>query len=57
MEIGISTASYFNKLQIEDAILDIGAHIMRARAGWAGATGQFGPLHARFGGRIAEHQS
>lgn len=26
MEIGLSTASYFNKLQIEDAILDIGAH-------------------------------
>lgn len=26
MEIGISTASYFNKLQIEDAVLDIGAH-------------------------------
>ena len=29
MEIGISTASYFNKLQIEDAILDIGAHGVR----------------------------
>ncbi|MEA4869728.1 MAG: sugar phosphate isomerase/epimerase [Christensenella sp.] len=26
MEIGISTASYFNKMQIEDAVLDIGAH-------------------------------
>ena len=26
MEIGLSTASYFQKLQIEDAILDIGAH-------------------------------
>lgn len=26
MEIGISTASYFGKLQTEDAILDIGAH-------------------------------
>lgn len=26
MEIGISTASYFNKMQIEDAIPDIGAH-------------------------------
>ncbi len=26
MKIGISTASYFGKLQIEDAILDIGAH-------------------------------
>ncbi len=26
MEIGLSTASYFNKLQIEDAVLDIGAH-------------------------------
>ncbi|MEG1524131.1 MAG: sugar phosphate isomerase/epimerase [Clostridia bacterium] len=26
MEIGISSASYFNKLQIEDAVLDIGAH-------------------------------
>lgn len=26
MEIGISTASYFSKLQTEDAILDIGAH-------------------------------
>jgi len=29
MEIGLSTASYFNKLQIEDAILDIGAHGVR----------------------------
>lgn len=29
MEIGISTASYFNKLQIEDAVLDIGAHGVR----------------------------
>ena len=29
MEIGISTASYFNKMQIEDAILDIGAHDVR----------------------------
>jgi len=26
MEVGISTASYFSKLQIEDAVLDIGAH-------------------------------
>lgn len=26
MEIGISTASYFSKLQLEDAVLDIGAH-------------------------------
>lgn len=26
MEIGISTASYFSKLQLEDAILDINAH-------------------------------
>ncbi len=26
MEIGLSTASYFSKMQIEDAILDIGAH-------------------------------
>ncbi len=26
MEIGLSTASFFNKLQIEDAVLDIGAH-------------------------------
>ena len=26
MEIGLSTASYFQKLQIEDAVLDIGAH-------------------------------
>ncbi len=26
MEIGISTASYFGKLQLEDAVLDIGAH-------------------------------
>jgi sugar phosphate isomerase/epimerase len=26
MNVGISTASYFNKLQIEDAVLDIGAH-------------------------------
>ncbi|MEN6634745.1 MAG: sugar phosphate isomerase/epimerase [Clostridiaceae bacterium] len=26
MEIGLSTASYFQKMQIEDAILDIGAH-------------------------------
>ena len=26
MDIGLSTASYFQKLQIEDAILDIGAH-------------------------------
>ena len=26
MEIGISTASYFSKLQIEDAVLDMGAH-------------------------------
>jgi len=26
MEVGISTASYFNKLQIDDAVLDIGAH-------------------------------
>jgi len=29
MEIGLSTASYFQKLQIEDAILDIGAHGVR----------------------------
>ena len=29
MEIGISTASYFNKKQIEDAVLDIGAHDVR----------------------------
>jgi sugar phosphate isomerase/epimerase len=29
MEIGLSTASYFNKLQIEDAVLDIGAHDVR----------------------------
>ena len=29
MEIGLSTASYFNKLQIEDAVLDIGAHGVR----------------------------
>jgi sugar phosphate isomerase/epimerase len=29
MEIGLSTASYFNKLQIEDALLDIGAHGVR----------------------------
>jgi len=26
MEIGLSTASYFSKMQIEDAVLDIGAH-------------------------------
>ncbi len=26
MEIGLSTASYFQKLQIEDAVLDIGTH-------------------------------
>ena len=26
MDIGISTASYFSKLQLEDAVLDIGAH-------------------------------
>lgn len=26
MQLGISTASYFNKLQVEDAILDIGRH-------------------------------
>ena len=26
MEIGISTASYFSKMQIEDAVVDIGAH-------------------------------
>ena len=26
MEIGVSTASYFNKLQLEDAVLDIAAH-------------------------------
>ncbi len=26
MEVGISTASYFNKMQIEDAVLDIGTH-------------------------------
>lgn len=29
MGIGISTASYFSKLQIEDAVLDIGAHGVR----------------------------
>ncbi len=29
MEIGLSTASYFNKMQIEDAVLDIGAHGVR----------------------------
>lgn len=29
MEIGLSTASYFQKMQIEDAILDIGAHGVR----------------------------
>jgi len=29
MEIGLSTASYFNKLQIEDAILDIGKNDVR----------------------------
>ncbi|MCE5189046.1 MAG: sugar phosphate isomerase/epimerase [Eubacteriales bacterium] len=26
MDIGISTASYFSKMQLEDAVLDIGAH-------------------------------
>lgn len=26
MEIGVSTASYFNRMQVEDALLDIGAH-------------------------------
>ena len=29
MEIGVSTASYFNKMQNEDAVLDIGAHGVR----------------------------
>ena len=29
MEIGLSTASYFQKMQIEDAVLDIGAHGVR----------------------------
>ncbi|NLI53516.1 MAG: sugar phosphate isomerase/epimerase [Clostridiales bacterium] len=29
MEIGLSTASYFNKMQIEDTVLDIGAHGVR----------------------------
>ena len=55
MEIGLSTASYFQKMQIEDAVLDIGAHGVRVCEAFLNTFSEYEPPFVEMlSGRLAQ---